>query len=108
MQSIRFFLVALAASIDGTVILPVDEQYDVIRKILNARDDSKPAVIVQAATTADLELAILFTTQFGIPLSVRSNGRRVSGSAGADGGVMVDLSQMTWIEVDVEAPVMQA
>ena len=85
-------LIALASSIDGTVILPVDEQYDEIRNSWSGPDVSKPAVIVQPVSDFDVRTSVRFASMFGLPLSVRGDDFGVTSLATADGGVMIDLS----------------
>jgi hypothetical protein len=89
-----FLLVALAASLDGSVILPVDEQYDEFRMGGSLFTDPRPAVIVKAASNADIRLSIQFAKQFNVPFSVRGTAYGIEGTESADGGVMVDTSHI--------------
>jgi FAD/FMN-containing dehydrogenase len=78
-------VLALAASIDGSVVLPVDEEYDRLRLTWSARLEDRPAVIVRAASERDIQLATRFANQFGLPFAVG-----LDGAGSASGGVMVD------------------
>ncbi len=62
--------------------------------------DRHPAVIVRAACVADVVAAVDFARDNGLLFSVRGGGHNVTGSAVADGGLMLDMSAMKDIVVD--------
>jgi FAD/FMN-containing dehydrogenase len=84
----------------GSVLEPGDEGYDNARTVWNAMIDRHPAVIVQAAGTADVIAAVDFARERNLLLSVKGGGHHVSGAAVCDDGVMIDLSPMNAIRVD--------
>lgn len=92
-------VVALAASIEGSVVLPVDEEYDQLRAIWSARIEDHPAVIVKAASERDIRLAAKFANQFGFPLSVGLDGQ-----GSATGGVMVDPTAASLLRIGNPLP----
>lgn len=99
---------ALAAELQGEIVLPGDEQYDVVRAIWNARHNRRPALIVRADSTADVQAVVRFASETGLPLSIRSGGHGVTGAAVAQDSLMLDLSTMKSIEVDPEARIARA
>jgi FAD/FMN-containing dehydrogenase len=94
----------LQASISGAVLHPGAPGYDEARTIWNAMIDRRPALIVRAATSADVQQAVRFAAGHRLLLSVRGGGHNIAGNAVCDGGLMLDLSQMTAIEIDERGP----
>jgi FAD/FMN-containing dehydrogenase len=45
-------------------------------------------------------LTVSFAREHGLLVAVRGGGHNVAGSAGCDGGLLVDLSGMMSVEVD--------
>ena len=93
----------LTAAVKGTVVRPGDSTYDGVRAIWNAMIDRRPAVIVRCADAADVVAAIAFARERGLEISIRGGGHNIAGSSVCDGGVMIDLSQMTQVRVDAAA-----
>jgi FAD/FMN-containing dehydrogenase len=93
----------LRAAVTGTVVTPEDGGYHDARALWNGRIDRYPAVLVQAATTGDVAATIRFAREQDRPLAVRGGGHHVTGSALVDGGVVVDCSTLTSVDLDVDA-----
>ncbi|GHA21935.1 FAD-binding oxidoreductase [Oceanisphaera arctica] len=91
---------ALKEAVTGSVVLPEDAGYNEVRKIWNATIDRHPAVIVQCAEAADVPRALHFARQQGLEVSVRGAGHNIAGNAVCEGGIMIDLSNMTRVLVD--------
>ncbi len=90
----------LRADLRGMVLVPGDEGYDAARVVWNAMIDRYPALIVRAAAVADVVAAVGFARDNGLLLSVRGGGHNVTGSAVADAGLMLDMSEMKDVVVD--------
>jgi FAD/FMN-containing dehydrogenase len=84
----------------GPVVLPGQEEYDAARQVWNASHDHRPALIAQPLSVADVQAAVLFAADRGLPVSVRGGGDNHAGYAVADGALMLDLSAMTSVRVD--------
>lgn len=84
----------------GTIISPDDTEYDDVRSVWNGMIDRTPAVIARCSGPADVATVVEFATSNDLPLAVRGGGHNVSGSAVCDGGLAVDLSDMTGVRVD--------
>src|SRR5215813_8277291 len=84
----------------GRVLTPGDEGYDPSRRIWNGMIDRKPAVIVRCSSADDVRAAVKLARAREIPVSVRSGGHGVAGTAVCEGGLMIDLSNMKHIHVD--------
>jgi FAD/FMN-containing dehydrogenase len=86
----------------GEVLRPEDEAYSVSRRIWNGAIDRHPALIARCADEEDASAALEFALTRGLPVSVRGGGHNVSGSALAEGGVVIDFSALRGVAVDAE------
>jgi FAD/FMN-containing dehydrogenase len=96
-------LSALKASLRGSVIGKNDADYDQARSLWNGMIDRFPPLILRAAETNDIRLAVNFARDNGLLLAVKSGGHQIAGHAVAEGALLLDLSQMRGIEVDAKA-----
>src|SRR5262245_14351263 len=93
-------LESLHSQIAGDVLAPSEAAYDVARRVHNGIIDRRPAVVVRAHGTADVQAAVRFARERGLEISVRGGGHNVAGNAVTEGGVMIDLSTMRGVHVD--------
>ncbi len=84
----------------GTLIRPSDEGYDEARSIFNGMIDRRPALIARCAGVADVIDCVNFGRENNLLVSVRGGGHNVAGISVCEGGLMIDLSQMTSVAVD--------
>ncbi len=96
-------LEALTSTFSGSILLPVDGEYDDARRVHNGLIDRRPALIARCRGAADVADAIAFARSNGLELSVRGGGHNVAGRCVTDGGLMIDLSSMKGIHVDADA-----
>jgi FAD/FMN-containing dehydrogenase len=92
----------LSGRISGHALSPGDAGYDQARAIHNGMVDRRPALIVRCRGAEDVVAALALARDAGLEVSVRGGGHNVAGRAVADGGVMIDLAEMTAIAVDPE------
>jgi FAD/FMN-containing dehydrogenase len=90
----------LAADLAGSVVLPEDAGYEVARRVWNGMIDKRPAGIVRCAGPDDVLAAITFAKAQGLAVAVRGGGHNIAGNGSCDGGIVLDLSPMSGIEVD--------
>src|SRR5439155_11158780 len=83
----------LRRELTGTAVGPDDAGYDEARVVLY-REDARPAVIIRAASDADVIRAVDLARDTGLELAVRSGGHSGLGHGTSDGGVVLDLSAM--------------
>jgi FAD/FMN-containing dehydrogenase len=83
---------------EGDVHRPGDPEYDVRRLTWNRRLDPHPAVVAEAAGSADVQAAIRTARELGAPFAVRSTGHGTYHSA--DGGVLLSTGRMATVEID--------
>ncbi|TYB60247.1 FAD-binding oxidoreductase [Nonomuraea sp. PA05] len=81
-----------------TVHLPGDAGYDEARRSLNPAVDSRPALIAEAQSAADIRIALLAARAHGVPFAVQSTGHGTH--APCDGGILVKTSPMASVLVD--------
>ncbi len=101
-QSVRVdgALDALSDALTGFLIREGDRDYDQARALWNAMTPRSPAAIVRCASTDDVRAAVRFAVDHDLLLAVRGGGHNVAGTAGVDGGLVIDLSAMNHVEVD--------
>jgi FAD binding domain/Berberine and berberine like len=93
----------LRAAMTGPVIRPADPDYDQARRVWNAGIDRRPALIARCASPADVAAAVTFAAGHGLEITVRGGAHSMSGASVADGGLMIDLSQLNQVSVDPQA-----
>src|SRR5690606_15590460 len=93
-------LAALATRLRGSLVTPAHEAFETGRRVWNGMIDRRPLAIARCAGTADVCEAVTFARENGVPISVRGGGHNVSGSAVADGALVIDLSRMRSVRVD--------
>lgn len=96
---------ALSAALKGRVVEQNDAGYDDARALYNGMIDKRPAAIVYCLDEADVSAAVQFATSNGLTLAVRGGGHNGGGLGSVDGGLVVDLSEMSEIVVEPNARV---
>ncbi len=86
----------------GEQIAAGDDRYDDARAVFNAMIDRRPALIARCAGPDDVELAIAYARDEGLPVAVRAGGHSVAGMSLVDGGVVIDVRPLASIEVDAK------
>jgi FAD/FMN-containing dehydrogenase len=93
-------LAAFAGGLPGSAFWPGDVEYAEACRIWNAMIERRPALVVRPRGVADVAACIAFARDGGLPLSIRGGGHNIAGTALCDGGVMIDFSTHTHVEVD--------
>ena len=93
----------LADGFGGSVLLPADDDYETARRVHNGLIDGGPALIARCAAPPTSPPPSASRGPTELEISVRGGGHNVAGRAVAEGGMMIDLSQMRGVEVDAEA-----
>ncbi len=95
-------VLALNAETSGEVIDEAHPEYDDARRVWNAMIDRRPAAVLRAAGEDDIAAAIRCSIEHGIPLAVRGGGHSVAGNGTVDGGIVLDLSALSAVDVDAD------
>jgi FAD/FMN-containing dehydrogenase len=93
----------LRAAVDGRVITPDDPGYDQARTIFYGGFERRPAAIVRPADATQVAQVVNLARDGGHELAVRGGGHSTVGHSLTEGGIVLDLSELTAIEVDPEA-----
>lgn len=101
-------LEAFVEGFAGDVIRPSDTRYDDARAVWNGMIDKYPALIARCTGVADVIDAVHFAREHDLLIAVRGGGHNVAGTAVCDGGIVIDLSEMTGIHIDRDAQTVRA
>lgn len=93
----------LRTRVRGSVIGPTDSGYDSARTVWNGMIDRRPLAVVRARDREDVLETIATVRRHGAPLAVRGGGHSVAGNGTVDRGVVLDLGELSTVEVDPEA-----
>jgi hypothetical protein len=93
-------LSAVATTLDGTLVLPADPEWEVARSVWNGMVDRQPLGVIRCASPADIAVGVTFARERRLPLAIRGGGHNVAGNGTVDGGLVLDLSLMRRVEVD--------
>jgi FAD/FMN-containing dehydrogenase len=91
----------LARQLQGRVVLPDEADFADLRSV-HFVSDAMPAMIVRAATAADVAATVQFARTHQREIAVRSGGHSVARYSIIDGGIVLDLSPMKSLEFDVD------
>jgi len=93
-----------ADQLQGELIRAGDANYDETRAVWNGMIDRYPALIARCASVEDAVTAVNFARENNLRVAVRGGGHNVAGLAvAADGGLVIDLSQLNNVVVDADA-----
>ena len=90
----------LRASFRGDLVFPGDPSYDAHRRVWNGSIDRFPALIARCRGVADVISAARFAREHEQLVAVRSGRHSYPGLGVCDGGMVIDLGQLTGIRVD--------
>jgi FAD/FMN-containing dehydrogenase len=93
-------ILRLRGALRGEVITPDDRRYDRARAVFLAGVDDRPALIARAVDAADVAAVVRVAATTGVELAIRSGGHSGAGHSTTDGGVMLDLTALTSLEID--------
>jgi FAD/FMN-containing dehydrogenase len=93
---------ALRARVHGRVLAPGDEGYDAARVVALGGIDRHPAVIVRVADTDDVREVLAFARATGLDLAVRAGGHSAAAHSVNEGGIVLDVRDLTGLEIDTD------
>ncbi|MCR6489237.1 FAD-binding oxidoreductase [Amycolatopsis sp. OK19-0408] len=90
----------LRRRLSGPLFRPGDAGYPEAKQgFFTMYDDRMPAAVVGAARVEDVQEAVGFAARHGLPIAARSGGHSYPGYSTVDGGIVVELSRFSGIEV---------
>ncbi len=90
----------LRARLTGRVIASDDTDYNKARTVFRGEVDGHPLAIARVASAADVGHVIAVAREAGLTLSVRSGGHSPAGHSTNDGGLVLDVRDMTRVDID--------
>ena len=90
----------LAAQVAGPVFLPGDDGYAAECGIYNLNLVLEPALIVGVTSEADVQAAVRFAAQLGLPAAVNNTGHNVARSG--QGAVLISTQRMNSVTIDAK------
>ena len=103
MSDLPSIIAELSNSFSGRLLLPVDSEWDVARRVHNGLVNKRPALVAQCRGVADIAFAVRLAREQGLEIAVRGGGHNVGGRSTVDEGLMIDLSLMKYVHVDARA-----
>lgn len=89
-----------AAGLRGMLLMPGNPHYESARHVWNGMIDRHPAFIAQCADADDVGRAVDFARGHELLLAVRGGGHSFPGKSVCDGGMVIDLSALSDVQVD--------
>jgi FAD/FMN-containing dehydrogenase len=93
---------ALRARVRGAVIAPGDADYDAARAIVYGGFDGRPAAIARVADAGDIAAVVAVARESGLELAVRSGGHSGAAHGTTNGGIVLDVRDLTDLDIDVD------
>src|SRR5271169_5946020 len=91
---------ALRSQLQGKLLEPGSQTYDIARTIWNGMIDRRPVAIARCRNAADVMACVNAARENGYLAAIRAGGHNVAGYAVCDGGLMIDLSLMNAVRLD--------
>jgi len=89
--------ISLPSSLADIAVRPGDRAYESVRSTYVWR--GSPAVVLRAATPAQVADALTYARTQDVPLAIRSGGHGISGRSTNDGGIVIDVGALNDVEV---------
>jgi len=96
----QFSIDDLRAQLEGPVIGPDDSDYDAARGVVLRSIDRRPAAIVRPVDADEVSHVVSLARETGVELAVRAGGHSYAGHSTTEGGIVLDLRELTALEVD--------
>ncbi len=74
--------------------------FDFSRSLFNKRFDLKPQIIALCKTEKGVQQALMYATEQGLKISIKSGGHSFEGFSLNDGGMVIDLSNMKRLRLE--------
>jgi FAD/FMN-containing dehydrogenase len=96
---------ALDERLHGAAIGPGHPEYEDARRVHNGMIDRRPAAIARCVDAADVIAALAFARGESLEVAIRGGGHNAAGFSSVDDGLVIDLSQRRYVQVDTAARV---
>jgi FAD/FMN-containing dehydrogenase len=92
----------LRGALAGRVIAPEDPGYDEARTPFYGGIDRHPAAIVRVANADDVARVVTVARERELELAVRSGGHSIAGHSVSEGGLVIDLADLSALDLEPE------
>jgi UDP-N-acetylenolpyruvoylglucosamine reductase len=89
--------------IDGHVVLPGEEGWDLARQAWNLAADQRPVAVVFVETADDVAAAVDFARRLGLRMTTQATGHFAGSLDGFEDTILVKTSRMRGLEIDPKA-----
>lgn len=89
----------LRDTVRGHVVTSGDTAYEQARAVWNGMVETEPRAVVRVADADDVAAVLAFARSHGLEVAVRGGGHSVAGNGTVDGGVVIDLGDLTTVDV---------
>jgi len=96
-------LSAFRARIEGAAVLPADDGWDAARQPWNLIADQRPALVVEAASPADVAATVELARSSGLRIAAQGTGHGSARLPDLDGTILLRTGTMNAVEVDAGA-----
>src|SRR5688572_28744538 len=93
----------LATALQCKLIRSSDTEYEDARKVHNGMIDRRPAAIARCASVADVVACVRYAARTRLLLAIRGGGHSLGGFGTCDGGLVLDMSRLSEVQVDAAA-----
>ena len=94
----------LRTTLTGRLVEPSDPDFDALRGVVyGGFEDVRPAAIARVADAADVARVVTVARDTGVELAVRGGGHSIAGHSTVDGGIVLDLRDLTTLDIDAAA-----
>jgi hypothetical protein len=93
---------ALRADITGQVFVPGGPGYDQARQAWTLTVDQRPAIVVDAASAADVAAAVRFARSHGLRIAPQSTGHGAQPLEPLEGALLLRTSRMRGVRIDAD------
>src|SRR5262245_1886854 len=93
-------LIDLQSRIAGRVLRAGEDGWNEAVSIWNGLAANTPALVIQPSSAADVAAGVRFARDRRLLLSIKGGGHNIAGTAVAERGLMLDMSQMRDVIVD--------
>ena len=87
-------------NLQGRLLLPEDDGYNIARLVRNRIIDKRPALIAQCRNNDDVIESVNFARHYQLLTAVKCGGHSVSGKGTCDDGLIIDLSPLQGTSVN--------
>ena len=94
-------LAAIRGAVRGRVSAPGDAAYDADRRVVMGGVAARPAALLRVADADDVRAVLELARSTGLPLAVRSGGHSGAAHSTVEGGLVLDVRDLTSIDIDV-------